>query len=104
MQILELRRKAKGKQSKQLTVKMLDDAMMGLPDKGMGVDSGPFDSKHDVSHHPQREKLIGTGVCKFEVRFVNSWDHNMKQPRCDFIVHRTCGTAARLHPSSNSPG
>ena len=28
----------------------------------------------------------------------------MQQPRCDFILHRTDGTAARFHPSSNGPG
>lgn len=66
--------------------------------------NGPFDWKCYLTHHPQSEELIGAGVCKFEVRFLNSWDHNMGQPRCDFVVHRADGTAARLHPSKNGPG
>ena len=48
------------------------------------------------------ETIIGTGVVRFELRFQNSWDKNKKQRRCDFVVIRTCGTAARLHPSQNS--
>jgi len=65
---------------------------------------GTFDWKRYLSYHPQSQELIGTGVIKFEGRFLNSWDHNMHQPRFDFIVHRTDGTAARLHPSRNGPG
>jgi hypothetical protein len=57
-----------------------------------------------LSHHPQSEELIGDGVIRFEIRFLNGWDPNMKQPRCDFVVHRANGTAARLHPSSTKPG
>ncbi len=43
-------------------------------------------------------------ITKCEIRFLNSWDHNMRQPRCDFVVHRADGTATRLHPSSKGPG
>ena len=46
--------------------------------------------------------VIGTGVVRFEFRFVNSQDKNQKQNRCDFVVIRSDGTAARLHPSQNS--
>ena len=63
-----------------------------------------FDWKRYLSHHPQKELLIGTGVIKFEVRFLNGWDPNMKQHRCDFVVHRNDGTHARLHPSSSQAG
>ena len=63
-----------------------------------------FDWKRYLSHHPQSEELIGNGVVEFQIQFLNSWDHNMKQPRCDFVVRRADGTAARLHPSSTGPG
>ena len=63
-----------------------------------------FDWKRYLSHHPQKELLIGTGVIKFEVRFLNGWDQNMMQQRCDFVVHRNDGTHARLHPSSSKAG
>ena len=36
--------------------------------------------------------------------FLNSHDHNMKQPRFDFVAIRSDGTAARFHPGSNRPG
>ena len=36
-------------------------------------------------------------------RFLNSHDHNMKQPRFDFVAIRSDGTAARFHPGSNGP-
>ena len=65
---------------------------------------GQFDWRRYLRHHPASVELICSGVTKFEVRFLSSWDHNMQQPRCDFIVHRTDGTAARVHPSSTAPG
>ena len=63
-----------------------------------------FDWKRYLSHHPQSDELIGAGVVKFEVRFLSTYDRNMSAPRCDFIVHRSDGTAARLHPLSAGPG
>ncbi len=71
---------------------------------GWDLSHEAFDWRRCLSHHPQSEELVGDGVIKFEIRFLNSWDHNMKQPRCDFVVHRADGTAARLHPSPSGPG
>ena len=59
-----------------------------------------FDWKRYLSPHPKNEELIGPGVGKFEVRFLNSRDHNKKQPICDFVVHREAKGAAAEHAVS----
>ena len=63
-----------------------------------------FDWKRYVSHHAQSRDLIGVGAIGFEIRFINGWDSNMGEHRCDFVVLRADGTAARLHPSSKKAG
>ena len=82
----------------------MSDSAGGVVYWGWDITDEVFDWKRYLSHHPKNEELIGPGVGKFEVRFLNSRDHNKKQPICDFVVHRTDGTAARLHPSTKGPG
>ena len=36
--------------------------------------------------------------------FLNTHDHNMHQPRFDFVAIRSDGTAARFHPGGEGPG
>jgi hypothetical protein len=52
--------------------------------------------------HPEGQEIVGRGVTKFELRFLAPIDHNVKQRRLDFIVHRVAEEEfphVRLHPS-----
>lgn len=61
-----------------------------------------------VCSHPQSREIIGSGIQKFEGRFLNALEPNrveLKLPgpygqfRFDFVAVRADGTAVRLHPS-----
>ena len=58
--------------------------------------------------HPKAREIIGTGVVRFEARFLNSVEPNhaelgLPEPygkhRFDFVALRADGSACRLHPS-----
>ena len=51
--------------------------------------------------HPEGRDIVGQGVTKFELRFLEAVDHNYKQKHLDFIVHRTAVEQfphVRAHP------
>ena len=63
------------------------------------------------TNFPEKEgkQIVGKGVAKFELRFLEKIDPNVKQRRLDFIVHRIPADDdtgdfrnphVRLHPSS----
>lgn len=44
-------------------------------------------------------QVVGQGVQRVELRFLNTIDRNMNQNRVDFVLFRIDGSGVRLHPS-----
>ena len=70
-----------------------------------------FDWRRYLCQHPMAQEIIGSGVWKFECRFLNGWEPNAAklmlpppfgQHRFDFVVHRIDGKAVRMHPSAKA--
>ncbi len=53
-----------------------------------------------LAWRPDAEALIGSGVWRFEFRFLDAMDSNTRDYRADFIIRRTDGTDVRLHPGA----
>ena len=68
-------------------------------------DGQAFDWRGYVAAHPDRDTIVGEGVCGFEVKLLGvSETNHTKTPgehsfRCDFVAHRVDGSSARMHPS-----
>jgi len=45
-------------------------------------------------------EVVGPGVGRVELRFLATYDWNLMQNRCDFVLFRVDGSGVRLHPSS----
>ena len=68
------------------------------------TDGSEFDWLSYVGQHPDREVIFSAGlrVEGFYIRKMQwLFDTNMHEPRVDFVVRRSDGSAVRLHPSSN---
>ena len=61
---------------------------------------GDFEWKRYIANRSDEmlAEVVGPGVVTAELRFVNTWDQNMKQRRFDFVFHRADELAVRLHP------
>ena len=55
-----------------------------------------------LMHRQSRaQRVIGVGVVSFGLRFfLDEYDANTKQARCDFVVERADGSFVRLHPET----
>jgi hypothetical protein len=67
------------------------------------TDGNHFDWWGYLANHPDGQKVVGQGVTKFELMFLEAVDPNHKQRRLDFIVTRVTTVAdphphVRLHP------
>jgi hypothetical protein len=71
------------------------------------TDGTEFDWRGYIAAHPEGPRIVGPGVCAFEVALLGTNEPNAKFVpvehcnRCDFIASRVDGTAVRMHPSSN---
>ena len=70
------------------------------------TDGYHFDWWGYLANHPDGQKVVGQGVTKFELMFLEAVDPNHKQRRLDFIVTRVTTVAdphrhVRLHPHEN---
>ena len=70
---------------------------MALDDFDM-TDWRDFDWRRFIAQRPDASEIIGTGITKFEFRWLQMRDSNTGLRRTDFIVHRADGTGVRLHP------
>ena len=67
------------------------------------TDGYHFDWWGYLANHPDGQKVVGQGVTKFELMFLEAVDPNHKQRRLDFIVTRVTTEDdplphVRLHP------
>ena len=70
------------------------------------TDGYHFDWWSYLANHPDSKKVVGQGVTKFELMFLEAVDPNHKQWRLEFIVTRVTTAAdphptVRLHPHQN---
>ena len=77
---------------------------LGDFDTPVDLVGGNFEWKKYVANRSNAmlEEVIGPGVVSAELRFVNTWDHNTRQWRFDFVFERADQSAVRLHPQGSN--